>query len=64
MENVTQRQHNQGLSFQNQEGFLNFYKGQGASHIPLSCVPVSMAEYALISLNMPKYPWKCLKKLF
>ena len=23
-----------------------------------------MAEYASISLNIPKYPWKCLNKLF
>ena len=26
--------------------------------------PVSVAEYALITLNILKYPWKCLKKLF
>ena len=29
-----------------------------------SCVPVSLTEYASISLNMPKYPWKHLYKLF
>ena len=34
------------------------------SPLPSSCVPVSVAEYALISLNMPKYPWRCLNKLF
>ena len=31
---------------------------------PLSCASVSMAEYALIFLNMNKYLWKCLNKLF
>ena len=35
-----------------------------AFHLLLSCAPVSMAEYASISLNMPKYPWKSLNKLF
>ena len=29
-----------------------------------SCAPVNVAEYASISLNMPKYPWKWLNKLF
>ena len=28
------------------------------------CAPVSVAEYASISLNMPKYSWKRLNKLF
>ena len=31
---------------------------------PPSCAPVSVAEIASISLNIPKYPWKCLNKLF
>ena len=30
---------------------------------PPCCTSVSAAEYALISLNILKYPWKCLKKL-
>ena len=30
---------------------------------PPSCMPVNMAEDALISLNIPKYPWKWLNKL-
>ena len=29
-----------------------------------SCAPVSVAEYASVSLNMPKYPWICLNRLF
>ena len=32
-----------------------------ASLLLCSGVPVSVAEYASISLNMTKYPWKCLK---
>ena len=29
-----------------------------------SCVPLNVAEYASISLNMSKHPWKWLNKLF
>ena len=29
-----------------------------------SCMPVSVAEHASLSLNMPIHPWKCLDKLF
>ena len=32
--------------------------------LPRNCTPVSVAAYASISLNIPKYPWKCLSKLF
>ena len=31
---------------------------------PPSSTPVSVAEYASTSLNIPKYPWKCLSKTF
>ena len=34
------------------------------SSLSSSCALVSVAEYASISVNMPKYPWKCLNKLF
>ena len=37
--------------------FSIFEKGWGG-------LPSGMAVYALISLNMSKYPWKCLNKLF
>ena len=30
--------------------------GKEAFPLPLSCVPVSVTEYASISLNKPKYP--------
>ena len=32
------------------------------SPLPSSWAPVSVAEYASISMNMPKYPRKCLNK--
>ena len=40
------------------------FSKKGRRGLPPSCVPASMAEYALPSLNTPKYPWKCLHKLF
>ena len=42
--------------------FLN--RVREASLLPPSCAPVNVSDYAAISLNMPKYPWKCLNKLF
>ena len=36
---------------------------KGSSHFP-NCAPVSVTGYASISLNMAKYLWKCLNKLF
>ena len=55
-ENLTQDGQNQGLSFQNQDTFPNFQKVQGGLLSPPSCALVSVAEYAPISLNIPKYP--------
>ena len=43
--------------------FSVFKKGRGDLPSLPSCAPVNVAEYALISLNMPKYPCKCLNKL-
>ena len=37
---------------------------KGLRYFPCICAPVSMAEFASISLNISKYPWKCLNKLF
>ena len=64
MKKLTLDLHNQGLSLQNQDTFIDFQMGQG--HLPSrpSCTPTSVAEYASISLNRPKYPWKCLNELF
>ena len=65
MENVTQRWTQSGPFYPNWGHFFRFSKKTGeASSLPFSCVPVSVAEYASISLNMPKYHWKCLNKLF
>ena len=35
----------------------------GSFHLSPSCAPVSVAEYASVTPNIPRYPWKCLKKL-
>ena len=43
--------------------FSIFKKGRGDLPSLPSCAPVSVAEYVLISLNMPKYPCKCLNEL-
>ena len=56
--------HNHGISFQNHDTFLNFQKGQGRPPLSSLVARLSVVEYALTSLNMPKYPWKCLNKLF
>ena len=44
----------------------SFYPKKAGEVYPLlrNCAPVSVAAYASISLNIPKYPWKCLSKLF
>ena len=38
-------------------------KAAEVSPLIFSRTPVSVAEYASISLSIPKYPWKCLNKL-
>ena len=50
---------NKGFSFHNQDTFhlFRFWKRAGkASPLPTEC--------ASVSLNILKYPWKCLNKLF
>ena len=54
----------QNQSFQNQNTFLIFNMDKGEHPVVSSCVPVSVAEHASISLNMSKYPWKCFNRLF
>ena len=44
--------------------FSIFKKTRETSFLPHRCTHLSKAEYTSISLNMPKYPWKCLIKLF
>ena len=48
--------------FQIHDTFLIFKNVQGRPS-PSSCAPVSVTEYAAISLNIPKCWWKCLNKL-
>ena len=65
MKHVTQRWTQSGLSFPKSRHFFWFLKNAGeTSLLPLSHTLESVAEYASMSLNMPKYPWKCLNKLF
>ena len=57
MENLTKDGHNQGLSFENQDTFFDFQKGQGRPPLPPpSYALVGVAEYAPVSLNISKYP--------
>ena len=54
---------NQGL-FLKSGHFFRFLKRPGeTTPPPPSCTPVSVVEYASISLNMSKYSWKFLNKL-
>ena len=72
MQNLTQRWTQSGPVIPKSRHFFWLSKRAGEPplpppcpfSLPLSCAPVSVAEYASISLNMPKYPWKCLNKLF
>ena len=56
MENLTQRWVQSGPFLQEPEHFFRFSKRAGkVSPLPPSCVPVSVAKYASVSPNMPKY---------
>ena len=58
MENVTQWWKQSESFFQNSGEFFWFSKRAGEFFpFPPSCKPVCVAEYALISLKMLKYPW-------
>ena len=45
---------------------LFWFSNKGRGNLPLSSswMPVNVVEYASISLNIHKCPWKCLNKLF
>ena len=50
--------------FQKSRHFFDFQKNSGeASTLLPSCGSARVAEYVSISLNMPKYPWKCFNKM-
>ena len=61
MENLTQRLTKSGPFFQTL--FWIFINWQGRPPCP-SCMSVNVAEYALMSLNIPKYLERCLNKVF
>ena len=57
IENLTQRWTQSGPFFKKSAHFFSIFKQVGeASLLPSNCAVVSAAEYASISLNMPKYP--------
>ena len=64
MENLTQRWAQSGPFFAKSGLFFRFSKRAGEVY-PLSpsSAAVNVTEYTSISLNMSKYPWKCLNKL-
>ena len=65
MENLTQRWTQSGTSFSKITAIFSvFRKEPGKPLRPSSCAPVSEAKYVSISLNISKYTWKCLNKLF
>ena len=43
---------------------LEYFFGWEASSLFPRCAPMSVAKYLPISLNILKYLWKCLNKLF
>ena len=45
-------------------GHFRFSKRAGEAPLLSDCTSVSVMEYASIPLNILKYPWKCLNKLF
>ena len=59
MENSTQRETQSGPFFSKIRAFFSTYK----LPCPPSCMPVSVDEYTSVSLNIPKYPWKCLQNV-
>ena len=65
MESLTQRWSQSGSFFPKSGHIFQFSKmtGEASPFLP-SWAHVNVAEYASISLNMSKYPWKCLIKLF
>ena len=63
IKNLTQGGHKAFLS-KIRTLFSILKKSRETFPLPSSCAPVSVIVYASISLNMPKYPWKCLNKLF
>ena len=65
MENLIQRWAQSGTSCSKITAFFSVFRiEQGKPLPPCSCAPVSEAKYVSVSLNISKYTWKCLNKLF
>ena len=77
MENLTWRWAQSGTFFPKIRSFFLIFQERAGETTPThppppppylhpspSCAPVSVAEYASVSLNITKYPCKCLIKLF
>ena len=63
-ENLTQRWTQSGSFFSKSGYFFRFLKRVEEVFPPPFCTPIIVAEYPSVSLDMPKYSWKCLNKLF
>ena len=65
MENLNQKRIQSGPCFPPKPGHF-FCQKMYERSLPTSasCMPLSLAEYASVSLNIPKYSWKYLNKLF
>ena len=65
MKHLTKRWTQSGFFFAKSRHVFRFLRNaKETSLLPLSYTLVSVAEYASVSLNIPKYPWKFLNKLF
>ena len=66
MENSTQWWTQWGPFFPKPGHFFDFKirAGETSPSLPVGCLWMWLHQYASISLNIPKYPWKCLNKLF
>ena len=65
MKNLTERwTHSTFIFPKSRQFFFIFQKSRGGLHTPLLVDHLCVAEYASISLNITKCPWKCWNKLF
>ena len=66
IENFIQRRTQSGPFFPKIWPFFSIFNKEKGKPLPLPprYALMSVAEYASVSLSVPKYPWKCLNKLF
>ena len=63
MEILTRRWTQSGPFFPKPEDFFFWSSKKGRGGLSLCCVPVIVDDNGSVSLNIPKYLWKCLNKL-